>query len=172
MNKLKFLGIAAIALAVVSSFKFDPPKEVDQPLRDMSPVKSTDPPCLQMYFYIEKYADSCNIPRQYAYGIAFAETRYNGPFHWRYNHAQTSYVGAEGPMQIMLPTAHGNNDDKVSRERLRTDIKYNVRTSMKLLRKLHNKYKNWKIVFGCYNTGRPCINGYAENVYNHKIDWR
>ena len=105
-------------------------------------------------------------------GIAFAETRYKGPFHWRYNHAQTSCVGAEGPMQIMLSTAHGNNKDNVSRERLRTDIEYNVRTSMKLLRKLHNIYGNWKLVFGCYNTGRPCVNGYAENVYNHKINWR
>jgi hypothetical protein len=117
MSKLKFLGIAAIALAVISSFRFDPPKEVKQPLRDISPVKSTDPPCLQMYFYIEKYADSFNIPKRYAYGIAFAETRYKGPFHWKYNHAQTSGAGAEGPMQIMLPTAHGNNKDRVSRER-------------------------------------------------------
>ena len=172
MSKLKFLGIAAIILAVISSLRFDPPKEVEQPLRGMSPVKSTDPPCLQMYFYIEKYADSFNIPKRYAYGIAFAETRYKGPFHWKYNHAQTSCVGAEGPMQIMLSTAHGNNKDNVSRERLRTDIEYNVRTSMKLLRKLHNIYGNWKLVFGCYNTGRPCVNGYAENVYNHKINWR
>ena len=31
---------------------------------------------------------------------------------------------------------------------------------------LYDKYGNWKIVFGCYNTGRPCVNGYAEKVYN------
>jgi len=66
MSKLKFLGIAAISLAAVSSLRFDPPKEVKQSLRDMSPVKSTDPPCLQMYYYIEKYADSFNIPKRYA----------------------------------------------------------------------------------------------------------
>ena len=45
-------------------------------------------------------------------------------------------------------------------------------TSMKYLRMLHNQYKNWKIVFGYYNTGYPRVNGYAERVYNHKIDWR
>ena len=43
--------------------------------------------------------------KRYAYGIAYAETRYKGPFHWNYNPAQTSCVGAEGPMQIMLSTA-------------------------------------------------------------------
>ena len=47
-----------------------------------------------------------------------------------------------------------------------SDIDLNVETSMKLLRKLYNRYKNWKIVFGCYNTGRPCVNDYAERVYN------
>jgi hypothetical protein len=43
---------------------------------------------------------------------------------------------------------------------------------MKLLRKLYDKYKNWKIVFGCYNTGRPCVNDYAERVYNFKPNIR
>jgi hypothetical protein len=42
---------------------------------------------------------------------------------------------------------------------------------MKVLRKLYNKYGDWKTVFGCYNTGRPCVNGYAVRVYNHQINW-
>jgi soluble lytic murein transglycosylase-like protein len=54
----------------------------------------------------------------------------------------------------------------VPREDLISDIDLNVETSMKLLRKLHDKYGNWKIVFGCYNTGTPCVNGYAEKVFN------
>jgi soluble lytic murein transglycosylase-like protein len=60
----------------------------------------------------------------------------------------------------------------VSKEKLRTDIKYNVYTSMKLLRKLYDLRGNWKLVFGEYNTGRPCVNGYAERVYNYKINWK
>ena len=32
---------------------------------------------------------------------------------------------------------------------------------MKLLHQLHRRYGNWGIVCGCYNTGRPIINGYA-----------
>jgi soluble lytic murein transglycosylase-like protein len=171
MNNLKFLTVAAIGMAALVSFNYDEPVESSEDLRIPKIISPTDPPCLQMYFYIEQYADSFNIPKKYAYGIAHSETGYRGPFHWKYNHAQTSFAGAEGPMQIMLPTARWNNNDNISRERLRNDIEYNVRTSMKVLRKLYNKYKNWKLVFGCYNTGRPCVNGYAEKVFNHKLNW-
>jgi soluble lytic murein transglycosylase-like protein len=104
--------------------------------------------------------------------VAYAETKYCGPFHWKYNPSQTSSTGAEGPMQILLSTARYLNKDDVSRKRLRTDIKYNIKTSMYYLRLLYNRYKNWAIVFGCYNTGYPQVNGYARKVINHKIDWR
>ncbi len=124
-----------------------------------------------MYTYIEMYADTFDVPKRFAYGVARAETGYQGPFHWNYNPSQGSSAGALGPMQIMLETARRNNHDNVSRYKLRNDIKYNVRTSMLVLRKLYNKYRDWKTVFGCYNTGRPCVNGYAHRVYNHKIDW-
>jgi soluble lytic murein transglycosylase-like protein len=85
--------------------------------------------------------------------------------------AQTSPTGAEGPMQILLSTARYLNKDLVSRERLRTDIEYNIKTSMGYLRRLHNRYKNWPIVFGYYNTGYPRVNDYAIRVTNHKLDW-
>jgi soluble lytic murein transglycosylase-like protein len=91
--------------------------------------------------------------------------------HWRYRPDQTSSAGAVGPMQVMVATARYINKDDVSKERLRTDIKYNVRTSMKLLRRLYNLRGDWKVVFGEYNTGRPCVNGYAHKVYNHQLDW-
>ena len=39
-------------------------------------IDSTSPPCLQMYYTIEKYAEEYNIPRNYAFGIANAETGY------------------------------------------------------------------------------------------------
>ena len=174
MNKLKVLLIAAMSLVAISFFTNTTITEVepDVIMRDYNPITTNDPPSLQMYYYIEQYADSFNIPKRYAYGIAAAETGYRGPFHWKYNPSQTSSAGALGPMQVMLATARYNNKDNVTRHRLLTDIEYNVMTSMKVLRKLYNKYGDWKTVFGCYNTGRPCINGYAHKVYNHQLNWK
>lgn len=174
MNQVKVLLIAATGLVAISLLRI-PEKDTDTEstiLREYKPVSATDPPCLQMYYYIEQYADSFNIPKRYAYGVANVETGYRGPFHWRYNPKQTSCAGAVGPMQVMLSTARGLNRDGVSRDRLLTDIEYNVYTSMKLLRRLYNLRRNWKVVFGEYNTGRPCINGYAERVYNHQLNWK
>lgn len=130
-------------------------------------IEDNDPSCLRVYHYIELYADSFQIPRQYAYGIAHAETGYKGPLHWKYNHQQTSPAGAVGPMQIMPSTARWINKDKVSVSRLRTDIEYNVMTSMKLLRYLYDKNGDWQLTFGEYNTGRPCVNSYAKKVYSY-----
>ena len=172
MNKIKFLFGISVGLLLLASVTPSPPPLPKEPLRDMNPVTQEDPPCLQMYYYIEHYADSFNIPKRYAYGVAKIETGYNGPFHWRYNPAQTSCANALGPMQILLSTARGLNKDHVSREQLKTDIKYNVRTSMKMLRRLYKKYRNWGVVFGYYNTGYPQINGYAIKVLNHKINWK
>jgi hypothetical protein len=91
MNKLKFLGVAAIFLAVISSFRLLTPEEVvTSPIRKSFTVNVTDPPCIQVYSCIEFYADSFNIPRKYAYGIASLETGYKGPFHWKYKNTQIS----------------------------------------------------------------------------------
>ena len=172
LNNLK-LGVVAVisaATTVTTVVQVTEP-EVKQEIRIPKIIQHDLPSCTQMYNYIKLYADTFDIPLRFAFGIASAETGYRGPFHWNYNHAQGSSAGALGPMQIMLSTARSNNHDNVSRERLRNDIEYNVRTSMKVLRKLYNKYGDWKIVFGCYNTGRPCVNGYAHKVYNHKINW-
>ena len=172
MSKIKVLVIAAIALAAFAAFPDVGHEEVKYSyIRPNNRVNQSDPPCIQMYHYIEQYADSFDIPKRYAYGIAHVETSYNGPFHWRYNPSRISNAGALGPMQVMLATARGLNKDGVSREKLLKNIEYNVYTSMKLLRRLYNLRHNWKVVFGEYNTGRPCINGYAERVYNHKLSW-
>ena len=96
------------------------------------------------------------------------ETRYQGPFHWNYNPSRTSPVGAEGPMQIMPSTAKLINKRSVPVKKLRNDIELNIEISMKLLRRLHDKYPNWAMVCGCYNTGRPIINGYAEFCSTNK----
>jgi hypothetical protein len=177
MNQIRFLLAAAIVLVALVIFKESTPVPVKEPnvlelpqLR--SPVNRTDPPCLQMYYYIEKYTDSFNIPKRFAYGIASHETGYKGPFHWQYNPALSSGAGAQGAMQVMVGTAKLVNHETVSASKLRNDIEYNVMTSMKLLRKLHNLYGDWKTTFGAYNCGYPCINGYAVQVYNHQINWK
>lgn len=167
--KIGIVAGAVIATALtVTEVESQPTQEVRIP----DSIDQGSPPCLQMYKHIKAYADTFDIPLKYAFGIAYAETRYDGPFQWKYNPAQTSCAGAVGPMQVMVSTARWINKDNISKERLKTDIKYNVYTSMKLLRILYNKRKNWKLVFGEYNTGHPCVNGYAERVFNHKITWR
>ena len=135
-------------------------------------ITRKSPPCLQMYDALIKYAKQYNIPKKYAFGIAYAETRYSGPFDWNYNNAQTSCVGAIGPMQIMPSTAKQFwSDSEYSNKKLMNDIDFNVHTSMKLLRRLYDKFGDWKLVFGCYNTGRPMINDYAIRVFNHEPNW-
>jgi hypothetical protein len=132
-------------------------------------IDKTSPPCLQMYYCIEKYAREYDIPLDYAYGIAYCETRYEGPFDWDYDQAQGSSAGAVGPMQIMPQYADPYIDEEGwTRNDLMTDIEMNVKVSMRMLRKLKNIHGDWLLVFGAYNTGRPMINDYARRVYNYK----
>ena len=166
------IGIAVGAIIAATLTVTEPEVQPTQEVRIPDSIDQGSPPSLQMYKYIKAYADTFDVPVRYAFGVAYCETRYEGPFQWKYNPAQTSHTGAEGPMQILLSTARYLNKDGVSRERLRTDIEYNVKTSMYYLRRLYNRYRNWAIVFGCYNTGYPQVNGYARRVINHKIDWR
>lgn len=162
--------VGAFAATTFSVTKPEQQTEL-QTVRVPDSIDQASPPSLQMYNYIKAYADTFDIPLHYAFGIANAETGYKGPFHWKYNPAQTSCVGAVGPMQVMVSTARWTNKDKVTKYRLRTDIRYNVYTSMKLLRKLFIKNRDWKLAFGEYNTGHPCVNGYAIKVYNYKPTW-
>lgn len=172
VNSIK-IGIVAGAMAVATFTvtNSEPKTKPNTQVRIPDSINQGSPVSIQMYNYIKEYADSFDIPLRYAFGIANTETGYKGPFHWKYNPAQTSCAGAVGPMQVMVSTARWINKDNVSKERLRTDIKYNIFTSMKLLHKLFIKNRDWKVVFGEYNTGRPCINGYAHKVYNYKPNW-
>lgn len=132
------------------------------------------PISLKMYALIEKYSSEYNIPKYVAYNIAYRETRYKGPFHWNYNPYQTSYAGAEGPMQVMIKTCNGLNKSRYSKKELRKNLDLNVHTSMKLLSRLHKKYKNWSVVCGWYNTGRPIVNEYGKYCgtnLNYKSKW-
>jgi soluble lytic murein transglycosylase-like protein len=169
INSIK-IGIAAGALAVAAVSVSEPKQpQSSEEVRIPERIDRGSPPCLQMYKYIKAYADTFDIPLRYAFGVAHTETGYRGPFHWRYNPAQTSSANALGPMQILLSTARYINKDNVSRETLKTDIEYNVRTGIKYLRRLHNMYGRWDIVFGYYNTGYPQVNGYAHKVMNYKM---
>jgi len=149
-------------------------KSLPVSLNSIDTVTVADPPSIQMYYYIEKYAKEYDIPINYAYGIAYKESRYGGPWQWSYNHKLTSKAGALGPMQIIPSTAAFINDEKVTKAmkfKLKNDIEYNVRTSMKLLRYLRDHYDTWKEAIGCYNTGSPIVNKYAMSVYIYKPEW-
>lgn len=131
-------------------------------------IYTDPPPSIKMFSSLVENAEKYNIPIKYALGVAYVETRYQGPTDWDYNPALTSSAGALGPMQVMPSTAKLIWGGTVSKKKLKEDIDFNVETSMRLLNKLYQKYKDWKIVFGCYNTGTPCVNEYAEKVYNFK----
>jgi soluble lytic murein transglycosylase-like protein len=139
---------------------------------EFSSISDNDiPACVQMYNSIEKHSKKYGIPLRYALGVAYVETGYAGPLQWNYKPNLVSPAGALGPMQIMPGTANLMWDNKkIPHDKILNDIDFNVETSMKLLSKLHKKYGDWKTVFGCYNTGKPCINSYSEKVFNFKTN--
>lgn len=172
MNKVIFSLVVILTLFVLMSNKEVVQKEkAPSFIRKTKEVKIDCPPSLEMYYAIERYSDSFNIPKEYAYKIAYKETRYQGPFHWNYNHEQKSTAGAVGPMQVMVGTAIGINKENVSREKLMKDIDYNVMTSMKLMRRLYNLRGSWAVALGEYNTGQACVNGYAQDVLYDEVNW-
>jgi hypothetical protein len=176
LKTLFFVVALGVAFSLLAEKTTESTVQVEQAVAMVPsgiPITERTPPCIKMYYFIEKYADKYDIPLKYAYGVANAETGYRGPFHWGYNHEQTSHAGAVGPMQIMPSTADMMwPDSSISVKRLRTDVEFNVHTSMKLLRHLHNRYGDWQIVFGCYNTGKPLVNDYAIKVYNFKTQFK
>lgn len=174
MMKAKLItGLALLTLAFGLLSQQIPGQDNSDPylenVNDENVVNSS--PSIQMYFYIKKYAAEFNIPESYAFSLAYQETRYGGPLDMDYNHKQTSYAGALGPMQIMPATAKLIYGESVPKLTLMNDINLNVMISMKLLRRLYDKYNDWGLVFGAYNTGRPCVNGYARNILNKQFIW-
>lgn len=129
------------------------------------------PPSLRVYYYCNFYSDSLNIPIRYLYAIANAESNWKGPFDFKYKPDLRSRAGALGPMQIMPSTANTVAGKKVSADKLKKDIQLNIRLSAILIKQLFNKYNNWKVVFGAYNTGSPVVNKYSNKVYNYQPSW-
>jgi hypothetical protein len=137
----------------------------------LNEIQIKNPIPIEMYDNLEKYSEEYKIPKHIIYNIAFLETRYRGPFDWKYRPDKTSSAGALGPMQIMPSTANLICKEKVSLIKIKTDIDFNIETSAKLLKRLYDKYGDWKVVCGCYNTGKPIINGYAIFCVSNK-DYR
>ena len=173
--KTKIITVATlivIAFGILTLNKKCNPTNSDPYLKNVDTTEIVNSsPSIQMYFFIKKYADKYDIPEAYAFSLAYQETRYQGPLDLKYNHKQKSYAGALGPMQIMPATAKMIHGKSISARKLSSDIRLNVEISMKLLRKLHDRHKDWGLVFGAYNTGRPCINQYAKNILNKQYNW-
>jgi soluble lytic murein transglycosylase-like protein len=173
--KIKLITVAILS-AVLFSNLFLPEAKLNNENNSIlgtshvsEPVHSR--PSIQMYFYIKKFSKQFSIPEPYAFSLAYQETGYQGPLHLDYNPTQTSFAGALGPMQIMPATAELILGRKISKKRLLSDLRLNVYVSMKLLRRLHNRYQNWGLVFGAYNTGTPCVNKYAKNILEKQFKW-
>jgi len=170
----KTIAIAcSIALVIVLLFSLRPTSSTS--ILDITELDSTEianyKPEIQMYYYIKKYSERFDIPEEYAFSLAYQETRYRGPNDSTYKPNQKSHAGALGPMQIMPATAKLICGKPIPKTQLRNDIQLNVLISMKLLRRLHDRYDNWGLVFGAYNTGRPCVNKYAKRILKKQFAW-
>ena len=173
MKKIKLLLVflaGAVTYLLASLFFMTEPK--DPYLGEMSEEEVVNSaPAIQMYFYIKKYSKQYGVPEAYAFAVAYHETRYQGPLHLSYDHRRISSAGAVGPMQIMPQYAHKYAGRRVTPQEMRNDIRLNVKVSMKMLRARYNMYRDWGLAFGAYNTGSPCINGYARAILNKDYNW-
>jgi soluble lytic murein transglycosylase-like protein len=170
-NIFLFTFLSLSFLTLTSYFNVNSNTQTNKYILDKVGGDTSSPVSLKMYNIIEELCNEYEIPRHIVYNITYMETKYKGPFHWNYNPYLTSSGGAEGPMQIMPSTANGIHKEVIDRKRLRTDLRLNIETGLKLLKKLHNKYGEWSQVCGCYNTGQPIINKYA--IYcSSNIDYK
>ena len=146
----------------------------ETPLKYRESISKTEQnkiPSIILYDAIIKHSKKYNIPLDYAFGIAYTETKYTSPFDFDYAHNLSSSAGAVGPMQVMLNTArYVWNCDTISKERLKNDIDFNVETSMKVLSYYKSKHHDWLKTFGAYNSGQPIINHYARTVHKYRFD--
>jgi len=163
MKNTLFKAIASVSLVFLttSTIVVDTKKtfEIKPDVEDISKVNQSS---LKMFECLEKFSEMYNIPKSIFFNIAYLESRYRGPSDEKYKPNLTSRCGALGPMQIMPSTANYICKEKVSKQKLKNDIELNVEISAKVLRHLHDKYNDWALVCGYYNTGRPKVNKYAK----------
>ena len=174
--KLKFVFVFSLFLIAYSIFSFhylNKPKSINEELYEIGSNESSLP-CERMYYLIETYSDSFDVPKYIAYGVAYKETRYRGPLDTLYNPKQTSCAGAVGAMQIMPKYASYFAGRKVTKTELMNNLETNVWLSMKILAQHYKRYKNWALACGTYNTGQPILNKYAkfcDNNSNFVKNW-
>ena len=162
--KLKFLFVFSLFLVAYSIFSFvstKDPKTINEELFEIGQSENALP-CEKLYYLIETYSDSFCVPKYIAYGVAYKETRYRGPLDTLYNPFLTSHAGAVGAMQIMPQYASYFAGRKVTRTELMNNLETNVWLSMKILAQHYERYKNWTLACGAYNTGQPKLNKYAK----------
>ena len=167
--KLKIFLIAFLFLLTCSLLCWsisNKPKSINEELYEKgSNEKSLA--CERMYYLIETYSDSFCVPKYIAYGVAYKETRYRGPLDTLYNPKLTSSAGAVGAMQIMPRYASYFAERPVTKHELMHDLETNVWLSMKILSQHYERYKNWALACGAYNTGKPILNKYAKFCGNN-----
>lgn len=136
---------------------------------------SDSTPCMQMYNSTCKYAEMYDVPKEYAFGLSYEETRYKGPADTSYFAGHVSPCGALGPNQIMYSTAklYVNDTEKLTKKLLKYDIDFNVRISMRILADLKKTYKTWPRALGAYHTGKPVADWYAKKIIKktYIINW-
>jgi hypothetical protein len=169
MNKL--LTVLVLSILCFTLYTKCDSSEVIEDIVIRKKININDPPCLQVYSSVKKYCRVYQIPEEYMFSLLYQESRYQGPFHWEYKTNHISQMNAFGPAQILLSTARGINKDTVSVDKLKNNINYNIETACKFIRRLKDKYKDWKTVFGYYNTGQPIVNQYALNIVNKEYTW-
>ena len=156
--------ISIVSLSVLLGATLIEPEQEDSIIKLATVDIENAPPCLKLYTLLEKYSEEYNVPFEIALGVANEETGYLGPFHWSYNPKRISSAAAYGAMQIQVPTANDNWDKRVTSKMLMNDLELNVHISMKLLARLKEKYGNWRVALGAYNSGRPIVNSYAIRI--------
>lgn len=161
-------SISVICIIIVFGVLAVHYRKLSSPITELE--KCTMTPAMQMYVAIEIFSKKYRVPKNYMFGIAYKETRFISPLDSTYD-PERSNSGAVGPMQLKYATAKETlSDIKFSKKSLKTDVFLNVECSAKLLRKLHDKYHDWKLALGAYNCGYPTINSYAREIYKYRFD--
>ena len=165
MKTFNLLLISSLSVLLVNaSFNLEVPNT--EPVKQKTYAE-------RMFESITFYSDSFNVPINIAFNVAYLETTYRGPHDTLYVHKKTSKAGAVGPMQIMPQYASYYAGFKVTKQQLKDSLELNVMISMKILSENYKKTKNWMKTLGKYNTGKPCVNGYARKgvIEDYKKNW-
>ena len=171
--KKKILFFASVGILTLGCTSFYANPSITETLSANGIEVSDSTPSVVMYNSIIKYAAMYEVPKEYAFALAYQESRYKGPADVKYNPSLASPSGALGPMQITYSTAKLFVEDGeiLNKKLLKSDIDLNVKISMRILRALKDKYGSWGKAFGAYNTGKPIVNSYSRKILKKSYTW-